>query len=78
MQFPTRHTRICLHPCCFLLSTCRCNYFAQADALALGKDAAQLEAENTPADLIPHKTFTGAFRGLVEAVTWVCSESLIA
>lgn len=36
-----------------------CNFFAQPDALALGKDAAQLAAEGVPAALIPHKTFTG-------------------
>jgi len=35
------------------------NVFAQAEALAFGKDAAQLKAENTPEWLIPHKTFEG-------------------
>ena len=35
------------------------NYFAQTEALAFGKSAAQLEAEGVPEDLIPHKTFTG-------------------
>jgi glucose-6-phosphate isomerase len=36
-----------------------CNYFAQADALAVGKDPITLRAENVPDHLIPHKTFTG-------------------
>mmetsp|Transcript_2380 Transcript_2380/g.3986 ORF Transcript_2380/g.3986 Transcript_2380/m.3986 type:complete len:665 (+) Transcript_2380:135-2129(+) len=36
-----------------------CNFFAQADALAVGKSAADLEAEGVPEKLIPHKTFTG-------------------
>ena len=35
------------------------NYFAQTEALAFGKSAAQLEAEGVPEDLIPHKIFTG-------------------
>jgi glucose-6-phosphate isomerase len=35
------------------------NVFAQAEALAFGKTAAQLKAENTPDWLIPHKTFEG-------------------
>ncbi len=36
-----------------------CNFFAQADALAVGKSAAELRAEGVPAALIPHKTFSG-------------------
>ncbi|KAL6781845.1 PGI1A [Auxenochlorella protothecoides x Auxenochlorella symbiontica] len=36
-----------------------CNFFAQPDALALGKDAATLAGEGVPQALIPHKTFTG-------------------
>ena len=36
-----------------------CNFFAQADALATGKTALELRAENVPDHLIPHKTFTG-------------------
>ena len=36
-----------------------CNFFAQADALAVGKTDVQLRSENCPDSLIPHKTFTG-------------------
>ena len=36
-----------------------CKGCAQADALALGKDAVELRSENVPDPLIPHKTFTG-------------------
>ena len=36
-----------------------CNFFAQADALAIGKTAVELRADNCPDNLIPHKTFTG-------------------
>ncbi len=36
-----------------------CNFFAQADALAVGKSAIELRAEGCPDSLIPHKTFTG-------------------
>src|SRR5580698_1894519 len=35
------------------------NVFAQAEALAFGKTAQQVEAEGTPAWLAPHKTFEG-------------------
>ena len=35
------------------------NFFAQADALALGKTPVELRSENVPDALIPHKTFTG-------------------
>eukprot|EP00887_Chlorella_sp_A99_P005656 scaffold1.g5656.t1 len=36
-----------------------CNFFAQPDALAVGKDAATLAAEGVPPALVPHKTFGG-------------------
>ncbi|KAI3439634.1 Glucose-6-phosphate isomerase [Psidium guajava] len=35
------------------------NFFAQPDALAYGKTPEQLQRENVPPYLIPHKTFTG-------------------
>jgi glucose-6-phosphate isomerase len=35
------------------------NLFAQGEALAFGKDAAQLRGEGVPAALVPHKTFEG-------------------
>merc|ERR1712061_910758 len=35
------------------------NYFAQPDALALGKTAEELKADGVPESLIPHKTFPG-------------------
>lgn len=35
------------------------NFFAQAEALMVGKNADELRAENCPEDLIPHKTFLG-------------------
>jgi glucose-6-phosphate isomerase len=35
------------------------NFFAQTQALAFGKTAVELTAENTPDELIPHKTFEG-------------------
>merc|ERR1712054_493236 len=35
------------------------NFFAQPDALALGKTPQELRAEGVPENLIPHKTFTG-------------------
>jgi glucose-6-phosphate isomerase len=35
------------------------NVFAQAEALALGKTAAEVKAENVPAALVPHKVFEG-------------------
>ena len=35
------------------------NFFAQPDALAVGKTAEQLKAEGVPAALIPHKVFEG-------------------
>ncbi|CAK9025967.1 Glucose-6-phosphate isomerase [Durusdinium trenchii] len=35
------------------------NFFAQPDALALGKTAEELKAEKVPENLVPHKVFTG-------------------
>lgn len=35
------------------------NFFAQPDALAYGKTADELKAEGVPAELIPHKIFSG-------------------
>ncbi len=35
------------------------NFFAQTEALAFGKTAGELKAEDTPKELIPHKTFEG-------------------
>jgi glucose-6-phosphate isomerase len=35
------------------------NVFAQAEALAFGKTSAEVEAEGTPAWLVPHKVFEG-------------------
>lgn len=35
------------------------NFFAQAEALMVGKTPAQLQSENTAENLIPHKTFLG-------------------
>ena len=35
------------------------NFFAQTEALAFGKTAAELKAEGTTEELIPHKTFEG-------------------
>jgi len=35
------------------------NFFAQTEALAFGKTADELKAENTPAALVSHKTFEG-------------------
>lgn len=35
------------------------NFFAQPDALALGKTSEELKAEGVPENLIPHKTFPG-------------------
>lgn len=36
-----------------------CNFFAQPDALAVGKSADQCRAEGIPEELVPHKTFPG-------------------
>ena len=36
-----------------------CNFFAQPDALACGKTEEELKAEGVPAELRPHKAFSG-------------------
>ena len=36
-----------------------CNFFAQADALAVGKTEDELRVEGVPEHLVPHKTFSG-------------------
>lgn len=36
-----------------------CNFFAQPDALAVGKTGAELLAEGIPPDHVPHRTFKG-------------------
>jgi glucose-6-phosphate isomerase len=35
------------------------NLFAQTEALAFGKTAAEVAAESTPAELVPHRIFEG-------------------
>ena len=35
------------------------NFFAQSEALMVGKTPEQVKKEGTPGDLIPHKTFLG-------------------
>jgi len=35
------------------------NFFAQTEALAFGKNAAEVAAEGIPPELVPHKTFAG-------------------
>jgi glucose-6-phosphate isomerase len=35
------------------------NLFAQSEALAFGKTVEEVEAEGTPDDLVPHRTFEG-------------------
>jgi glucose-6-phosphate isomerase len=35
------------------------NCFAQAEALAFGKTAAEVRADGVPEELVPHKTFPG-------------------
>jgi glucose-6-phosphate isomerase len=36
-----------------------CNFFAQPDALAIGKTGAELKADGVAPELIPHRTFKG-------------------
>ena len=36
-----------------------CKFFAQADALAVGKTEDELRMEGVPENLVPHKTFSG-------------------
>lgn len=52
-----------------------CNFFAQPDALACGKDAAALRSEGVPDNLVPHKTFTGGPRAGAAARSEVCCPS---
>jgi glucose-6-phosphate isomerase len=57
------------------------NVFAQAEALAFGKTAAELEAEKTPEWLVPHRTFEGnrpSTTILMESLTPRALGSLIA
>lgn len=35
------------------------NFFAQAEALMVGKTPEEVEAEGAPKELVPHKTFLG-------------------
>lgn len=35
------------------------NYFAQAEALMVGKPPEQVQSEGAPSELVPHKTFLG-------------------
>lgn len=35
------------------------NFFAQAEALMVGKTSAEVQAEGAPENLVPHKTFLG-------------------
>ena len=35
------------------------NFFAQAEALAIGKSSEEVQAEGAKEDLVPHKTFLG-------------------
>ena len=54
-----------------------CNFFAQPDALACGKDAATLRAEGVPEHLVSHKTFTGeAGWGWACELNWVAGRLL--
>lgn len=52
------------------------NFFAQADALALGKTPIELRSENVPDALIPHKTFTGTTFTLLENMARISPESV--
>ena len=57
------------------------NVFAQAEALAFGKTAAEVEAEGTPAWLVPHRTFPGnrpSSTLFVERLTPAALGSLVA
>lgn len=51
--------RLPLHPLGEHHNKLIANMFAQAEALAYGKSAEQLQAEGVPAELVPHKTFDG-------------------
>ena len=48
-----------LHPLGHHHDLLMANVFAQAEALAFGKTPKELQAENTPAELVPHRTFEG-------------------
>merc|ERR1719261_1092383 len=52
------------------------NFFAQPDALALGKTEEQLKAEGVPEKLIPHKTFPGD-RPSVSLLLGVCDATTL-
>ncbi len=57
------------------------NVFAQAEALAFGKTREELERENTPAWLVPHRTFEGnrpSTTMLMEKLTPAALGSLLA
>jgi len=57
------------------------NVFAQTEALAFGKTAAEVEAEGTPAALVPHRVFEGnrpTTTILADALTPAILGSLIA
>ncbi len=57
------------------------NVFAQAEALAFGKTSQEVQAENTPAWLVPHRTFEGnrpSSTILLERLTPAALGSLIA
>ena len=57
------------------------NVFAQAEALAFGKTAQEVQAESTPAWLVPHRTFEGNRPSsviLLERLTPAALGSLIA
>ncbi|WP_411024315.1 hypothetical protein, partial [Salmonella sp. s58953] len=41
-----------------MMSSCL-TFFAQPDALAYGKTPEELQKENVPEHLVPHKTFSG-------------------
>ena len=58
---PLRLHRVCrpLHPLGRHHDLLLANVFAQAEALAFGKTAQEVKAENTPAWLVPHRTFEG-------------------
>lgn len=58
-----------------------CNFFAQPDALAMGKDAATLRAEGVPERLVSHKTFSGnrpSLSLLLPELTPFCLGQLLA
>lgn len=57
------------------------NFFAQSEALMVGKTQEQVEAEGTPADLVPHKIFLGnrpTTSILIQLITPATLGSLIA